>query len=392
MGAIVRTMDRDRVPCYLDYNATSPLRKAAREAVLAALAIGGNASSVHAEGRAARAVIERAREQVAALAGAGPADIVFTSGGTEANNLALLGVLETGGCRRALVSVIEHDSVLRAVPEARRIPVSRHGIVDLDALAQMLDEGDRPVLVSVMLANNETGVIQPIAEVARLAHARGAWVHVDAVQAAGRIPMDMRALDADLLTLSGHKIGGPQGVGALVIRDGLPLSPRAHGGGQERGCRAGTENLPGIAGFGAAANEARLELAKQEGIATLRDRLEAAVHEAAPEALIHGEGAPRLANTSCIGLPGVSSEIQLMHLDLAGVSVSAGAACSSGKISPSHVLQAMGVSREEAGCAIRLSLGGGSRDLDVDRFLEAWRPLAARVHAGSARPAGRAIA
>jgi cysteine desulfurase len=359
---------------YLDYNATAPVRPAAAAAVAATLEAVGNASSVHAAGRAARRRIEDARERVAALVGAAPAGVVFTSGGTEANALALTG----SGAARLLVSAVEHDSVLRNAPEAAPIPVDRNGVVDLAALERLLgDARGEPCLVSLMLANNETGVIQPVAEAAAIARTHGARLHCDAVQAAGKIAVDMIALGVDMLTLSAHKIGGPQGVGALVLRDGVTLTPLFRGGGQERGRRAGTENLPGIAGFGAAAAAALADLAAgaPARIAAQRDRLEAALGS---QAVVHGAGAARLPNTSCIGLPGRSAEIQVMALDLAGVAVSSGAACSSGKVRASHVLGAMGLSAADAGCAIRVSLGWASSEDDVDRFVAAWRGLAAR--------------
>ena len=361
-------------PTYLDYNATAPLRPAAAAAIVEALERFGNASSVHSFGRQARRAIEDARAAVAALVGAAPAHVVFTGSGTEANNLALAG----GG--RRLVSAIEHDSVLASTDRdgpAERIPVDRHGVVDLAALPRLLDGAGAPALVSVMLANNETGVIQPVAQVAGVAHAHGARVHCDAVQAAGRLPIDMAALGADTLSLSAHKLGGPQGVGALVVAEHVELMPLLRGGGQERRRRAGTENVAGIAGFGAAVTAA---MADDTGaLARLRDRLEARLLTIAPEAVMHGRAAPRLANTSCIGLPGVSAETQVIALDLAGVAVSAGAACSSGKMAPSHVLRAMGVDEEGAAGAIRVSLGWRSAAGDVDRFVAAWTDLYTRL-------------
>ncbi len=370
---------------YLDYNATTPPEPAVAEAVAAALEIGGNPSSVHRRGRAARRAVEEARLEVAALAGARPSEVVFTSGGTEANNLALTGV----GVRRLMVSAVEHDSVLAAASrsgaEVTLLPVDGDGVVELAALEGLLEAGGGPTLVSVMLANNETGVIQPLAEVAARAHAGGALVHCDAVQAAGRIAIDMAALGADLLTLSAHKLGGPQGAGALITRQRVPLSPGLHGGGQERGRRAGTENVPGIVGFGRAAALAVRGLASSGRIARLRDELERRLRAAAPEARVFGQGVPRLANTSCFSMPGVAAETQVMALDLAGVQVSAGAACSSGKVTPSHVLRAMGVPEDEAAWAIRVSLGRASGAGDIDRLLEAWNELRARAAPAAAR-------
>jgi cysteine desulfurase len=360
---------------YLDYNATTPVRPAVMEAVGAALANIGNPSSVHGFGRAARARLETAREQVAALVGARPDQVVFTSGGTEANNLAIGG----SGRPRVLVSAIEHESVLKAAT-AEPIPVERSGVVDLDALERILAAAaPAPALVAIMLANNETGVIQPVAEAVRIAHAHGALLHCDAVQAAGKIAVEFGALGADLMSVSAHKLGGPPGVGALIVADHVELGARQHGGGQERGRRAGTENLPGIVGFGVAAEIAAAEVGAMTGIAGLRDDLERQATAAVPAALIFGRGSPRLPNTTCLALPGVSSEVQVMGLDLAGVAVSAGSACSSGKVQASHVLQAMGAGASTAGSAIRVSLGWESTAADVEHFIAAWCELAARA-------------
>jgi cysteine desulfurase len=367
-------------PVYLDYNATAPIRPEAAAAVAEALELIGNASSVHRFGRLARRRIESARDQVAALAGGRPGQVIFTSGGTEANNLALAG----SGRQRLLVSAGEHDSVLKAAPRAERIPLDAEGRVDLGALAALLTADRRPALVSVMLANNETGVIQPLAEVAVLARQHGALVHSDAVQAAGKIPLHMAALGADLLSLSAHKLGGPQGVGALVVADHVGLAPLIRGGGQERARRAGTENLAGVAGFGTAAEAARGALADAAGLVGLRDRLERDLRALAPDIRVFGAGAERLFNTSCFATPGLPAESQVMSLDLAGIAVSAGSACSSGKVRASHVLLAMGASAAEAGSAIRVSLGWQSQADDVERFLEAWSALHARL-GGSAR-------
>jgi cysteine desulfurase len=369
----------DRRSTYLDYNATAPVRPEVAAAVAEALSLGGNASSVHRAGRAARRAIERARDAVAALVGGRPSEIVFVSGGSEANHLALRG----SGRRRVLVSAVEHDSVLRAVSDAEIIPVDATGIVDCAALAALLDSDPTPALVSIMLANNETGTIQPIAELAELVHARGALLHCDAVQAAGKLLLDIRALGADLMSLSAHKLGGPQGVGALVVAGDLALSPLQTGGGQERGRRAGTENLPGIVGFGCAAEIARRELPDIGHLAALRDDAERRLQAVAPTARIFGSGTQRLPNTLCIGMPGVPAETQVMALDLAGVMVSAGAACSSGKVRASHVLTAMGVSPEEASSAIRISFGWRSIVADVDHLVEAWGALYARAGASA---------
>ncbi len=360
---------------YLDYNATAPIRPSAAAAVSEALQLGGNPSSVHAFGRAARARLEDARDSVAALAGARPEHLVFTSGGTEANNLALTWAL--GG--RVLVSAGEHSSILEAAPKAESVPLKGDGRVDLAALEELLAEAPLPSLVSLMLANNETGVIQPLAEAVRLARAAGVPVHCDAVQAAGKVALDIEDLGVQLLSLSAHKIGGPAGVGALVVAEDLSLEPLLRGGGQERRRRAGTENLPGIAGFAAAAREAAGQLCEYGQLARLRDRIETEAKAIAPEVRIFGNAAPRLANTSCLAMPGVRAETQVMALDLAGVAVSAGAACSSGKVAPSHVLQAMGVEDALADGAIRVSLGWASVAEDVDLFLAAWAELYANT-------------
>lgn len=359
-------------PIYLDHNATTPVLPAVVEAMAKAMGRVGNPSSVHGFGRAARYAVDRARRQVAALVGAPAESVVFTSGGTEANNLALAGE------GRAIVSAIEHDSVLRATPDAVRAPVTRDGIVDLQALDALAAE-HRPAVVSVMLANNETGAIQPVAEAAAIAHRHGALVHCDAVQAAGKIAVDFEALGVDLMSLSAHKLGGPTGVGALVVRSGVAVTARALGGGQERWRRAGTENVPGIVGFGVAAEAAGKLAAGTKEICAWRDEIETRLRDIAPEIPIYGKGAARLANTSCIGMPGVKGETQVMILDLAGIAVSAGSACSSGKVTPSAVLTAMGRDREAAGEAIRISLGWSSEAADVERFVEAWSELYRRT-------------
>jgi cysteine desulfurase len=355
---------------YLDHNATSPIRPAALDAMVEALRAGGNPSSVHKSGRAARARVEAARWQVATLVGALPAEIVFTSGGTEANNLALHGA----GRRRVLVSAVEHDSVLKA-GRCEIVPVDGNGVVDLGALERMLAAETEPALVSVMFANNETGVLQPIAEVARVAREAGALVHCDAVQGAGKTPIDLHGLGVDYLSFSAHKFGGPTGVGALAVRTGAPLAGELKGGGQETGRRAGTENVASIVGFGAAADLARDGL----DVTALRNRLEGELLRIAPQAKVYGAGAPRLSNTTCISMPGVKAETQVMALDLAGVCVSAGAACSSGKVTRSAVLTAMGVDSSEAETALRISCGWSTDSGDIDRLIAAWRDLYIRV-------------
>ena len=367
---------------YLDWNATAPLRPEAAAAVSEALASWGNPSSVHRRGRVARRIIERAREEIAGLlGGVDPRGVVFVSGGTEANNLALLGTDR----ERVLVSAVEHDSVRQVLPTAETIPVDRDGVVALDALDLLLAADPRPALVSVMFANNETGVIQPVGEIASLARRHGALFHCDAVQAAGRLALDTGAIGADLISLSAHKLGGPPAVGALVVTGDLDLASLLRGGGQERGRRAGTENVPGIAGFAAAAKAAVEEIAAYDRVRVLRASLEAEIAVAAPEAVIYGTGVMRLPNTSAIAMPGVAAETQVIALDLDGVMVSAGAACSSGKVGPSHVLAAMGVDAALAASTIRVSLGGSSSETDIAHFLHAWTALRRRHRGFSER-------
>jgi len=363
-------------PVYLDYNATAPLKPAVIDAMTAALAECGNASSVHRFGRLARRAVDAAREDVAALVGAEARQIVFTSGGTEANNLA---IAAAGSGRRVLVSAVEHDSVLQAAPGAEIIPVDARGEIDLGALQAMLGRGTRPALVCIMLANNETGATQPVALVTHLAHAHGALVHCDAVQAAGKMEIDVARLGADTLSLSAHKLGGPQGIGALVIGDSVELHPMLKGGGQERGWRAGTENMPAIRGFGVAARLAREDLAAMQALGALRDAMEERLLRLAPDVVVMAPGAGRLPNTSCVALPGIPAETQIMALDLAGIAVSAGSACSSGKVRPSRVLRAMGASAEIAGSAIRVSLGWRTAPEDIEHFVDGWTTMVARI-------------
>lgn len=356
---------------YLDWNATTPLRPQAVAAMVEALARCGNPSSVHRWGRMARREVERARIAVAALAGASPEGVIFVSGGTEANHLALRGV----GRQRLLVSAIEHGSVLHAAAATGLIPVDGDGVVRIGALADLLAADPRPALVSVMFANNETGVIQPVAEIAALAHAHGALFHCDTIQAAGKIPLDTVAFGADLVSVSAHKLGGPPGIGALIAVAEVDLTPMLRGGGQERGRRSGTENLPGIAGFAAAAEAAAAQIPVYERVRRLRDALEEEVTQIAPEAVVLGADAPRLPNTTALAMPGTAAETQVIALDLDGVMVSAGAACSSGKVGPSHVLKAMEISPDLARSTIRVSLGWDSTEADVGRFLRSWAAL-----------------
>jgi cysteine desulfurase len=362
---------------YLDWNATTPLRPEARAAMAAAFEVAGNPSSVHAEGRAARKLVTEARAAVAAAVGAEPRQVVFTSGGTEANMAALVPGLRRGAgapVARLLVSAVEHPSVLgggQFPPElVERLPVDGQGVLDIGVLWQRLQAGP-PALVSLMLANNESGVIQPVRVAAERVRAAGGLLHVDAVQGLGRIPTDIKALQADLLSISGHKVGGPKGVGALVMSDDVTLPrPLIQGGGQEQNRRAGTENVPGIAGFGAAVAAAMAAQAVEAArMMLLRERLEQGLRRL-PGVTVFAAGAERLPNTILVGLPGEKAETAVIRLDLAGIAVSAGAACSSGKVTRSHVLAAMGVPEAVAEGAIRISLGWTTSERDVEAALE----------------------
>ncbi|WP_375160168.1 cysteine desulfurase family protein [Bradyrhizobium sp. RDT46] len=367
---------------YLDWNATTPLRPEARAAMVAAFDLVGNPSSVHAEGREARRLVEEARAELALAVGALPRNVVFASAGTEANALALSPGLRgpSGGpVQRLLVSAVEHASVLAGgrFPADRTglIRVTRSGVVDLEHLKARLADGP-PALVSIMAANNETGALQPVAEAARIVHEAGGLLHVDAIQALGKIPFDIKAMRIDLATFSGHKIGGPKGVGALVMAEGIAgLEPVLRGGGQELSRRAGTENVAGIAGFGAAVKVALQALPEDaERITTLRTRLENGIRGIAG-ATIFAEDAERLPNTVLFTAPGLKAETAVIGFDLEGIAVSSGSACSSGKVQPSHVLSAMGFDPAVAQGAVRLSLGWSTEPDDINRALEAWRKL-----------------
>jgi cysteine desulfurase len=371
----------DRV--YLDWNATTPLRPEARDAMIAAWNLSGNPSSVHAEGRQARGLVEQARATIAGAVGALPRNVVFTSGGTEANALALMPSLRRGSgfpVKRLFVSAIEHASVLTGgrfpAETASTVGVTRAGLLDLERLRAAL-EGSPPALVSVMLANNETGAVQPVAEAGEIVHSAGGLLHVDAIQAFGKIPFDINAMNADLVTLSAHKIGGPKGVGALILAEGLQApEPLLRGGGQERGRRAGTENVAGIAGFGAAA-KVTMAVQKKDAfrLENLRNRLENGLRQT-PDVIVFADGVARLPNTTLFTVPGLKAETAVIGFDLAGIAVSSGSACSSGKVQPSHVLEAMGFGPDLAEGAVRLSLGWSTSNADVDCCLEAWRKLA----------------
>jgi len=368
---------------YLDWNATTPLRPEAKAAMGKAWELSGNPSSVHAEGRQARRLVEEARIAVATAVGAAPRNVTFTSGGTEANVLALVpGVRRASqpAAQRLLISAIEHASVLsggRFAPEMiAKVGVTSDALIDLDQLRAVLAEGP-PALVSIMAANNETGALQPIAEAADIVHGAGSLLHVDAIQALGKIPIDISVLGADLISLSAHKVGGPKGIGALVTAEGVEgVGPLLRGGGQERGHRAGTENVAGIAGFGAAVTAAMSALeADAAGLKGLQNRLERGLRQT-PGVIIFSEGVQRLPNTTLFTVPGLRAETAVIGFDLAGIAVSSGSACSSGKVQPSHVLEAMGFGPKIAQGAVRLSLGWSTSETDIDCCLEAWRKLA----------------
>lgn len=361
---------------YLDHNATSPLRPSAITAVEAALRVIGNGSSVHSYGRQVRRIIEQARADVAALCGASPDMVTFTSGGTEANNL----ILRYTACERILVSAVEHPSVMEAPDAADVVPVTSSGIIDVAALDKMLASDSRSSLISIMYANNETGIVQPIGAIAEIARKYGAVFHCDAVQAPGKVSIDVGDFGADLLTISAHKIGGPAGSGALINVSGIEIAPVTRGGGQEKKQRSGTENFIGIAGFGGAARET-LALGNENisNVTRLRDRLESEIMDQMPRITIIGSDVERLGNTSYMIMPGMDSDTQVMAFDLAGIALSAGSACSSGTVKASGVLLAMGYEAEEAGSAIRVSFGWSNEDGDVDVFLAALRPLYERA-------------
>jgi cysteine desulfurase len=380
-------LTRDRV--YLDWNATTPLRPEARAAMAAAWDHSGNPSSVHAEGRASRRLVEDARAVIAEAVGAGARNVVFTSGGTEANSLALTpGLRHNSGLpiNRLIVSTIEHASVLAGGRFAREaielLRVDKAGVVDLDRLREILADGP-PALVSVMSANNETGALQPVAEVADIVHSRDGLLHTDAAQTLGKIPIDIKAMKADLISVSAHKLGGPKGIGALVLADGLNgLEGAIRGGGQEKGRRAGTENVPGIAGFGAAVKAAMASLHRDiERVGKLRERLETGLRQTRG-VFVFSENAPRLPNTTLFTVPGLKAETAVIGFDLEGIAVSSGSACSSGKVQPSHVLEAMGFGPEPARGAVRLGLGWSTTEAEIDCCLEAWRKLASALLKG----------
>ncbi|EGE58112.1 UNVERIFIED_ORG: cysteine desulfurase [Rhizobium esperanzae] len=374
---------------YLDWNATAPLHPAAREAIMRAIDVFGNPNSVHGEGRAARAAIEGARRKVAALAGTDPGNVVFTSGATEAANLVLTPDFRMGRTPLRLghlyFSAVEHPAVREggrfAKEKMTEIPVTEAGTADLDALATLLDAHDKAAglpMVAIMLVNNETGIVQPVEAAAKIVHAHGGLLVVDAVQAAGRIALDIDRLGADFIIVSSHKIGGPKGAGALITRgEALMPRPLIQGGGQERGHRSGTQNSLALIGFGAAAEVAASELeTRNVAIGALRDRLEAGMRRAAGDVIIHGEGGERVANTIFFTLPGLKAETGQIAFDLEGVALSAGSACSSGRLGESHVLTAMG--RDAKLGALRISLGFSTTEEDIDRAIAAFAKIACR--------------
>ncbi|HEY9081100.1 cysteine desulfurase family protein [Magnetovibrio sp.] len=367
---------------YMDHNATSPTRPQAVDAVVRAMQTGGNPSSVHAMGRKALRVLEDAREHVRAAVNAPKsAQVVFTSCGTEANTLALQGC----GRKTVFVGATEHPSVMRARTEIVRISVDVNGLIDPFQLEEMFAGGGDDTIVSVMLANNETGVLQQVEGIARIAHRYHALVHTDAVQALGKVDVDFTALGVDMMSLSAHKIGGPLGVGALIVGKDVELTALNGGGGQENGLRGGTQNVPGIAGFGVAAELAVAGLSDMARVKVLRDRLEARIQEIAPDATVIAAMADRLPNTSFISMPGVDAETQIMTFDLANICVSAGSACASGKTKSSAVLGAMGLGQDIAKSAVRVSLAHTNTEDDIERFISAWGDLYQRK--GAARSA-----
>ncbi|MEO0391836.1 MAG: cysteine desulfurase family protein [Pseudomonadota bacterium] len=357
---------------YLDHNATTPLKPTVAEAMAMAMGAPGNPSSIHSFGRAARKLVETARHQVAQAVNATPEDVIFTSGATEADNAAL----RHTGMASVLTTATEHDAILQARDGLITVAVDGQGLIDLAALDHALSAAPKPALVSVMLANNETGVIQPLAEISALVRHHGAFLHCDAVQALGKIPIDIQALGIDLMSLSAHKCGGPSGVGALVATERLEPSKWQFGGGQEKRRRPGTENLIGIVGFGAAAAQAIDDMPHITGLGALRDGMEDKIKAGVPVIRVMGADAPRLPNTSNMVLPAVPAQTQVMALDLSGFAVSSGSACSSGRVDPSHVILAMTGDRDLSACALRISMGWDTKPADIDGFVAAYIRMA----------------
>lgn len=360
---------------YLDYNATAKIRPEVIALVTKIMEEVGNASSVHNFGRCARKYVEDARAQVASLCHVSPEQVIFTSGATESINTVLSGFRD----QRVLISAVEHPAVIASAPQAEKIPVTSDGVVDMNTYKEMLKNA--PALVSVMLVNSETGVIQPITEMAKLAHEVGALFHTDAVQGAGRIDISLDALGSDFISLSAHKMAGPQGVGAIIARENIKIPKFMLGGGQEKNYRAGTHNTAGIAGMGLAAELALQNMPAYADIQKLRDEMELRMRKISNTITIYGDKSPRIGNTTNVGLPGVPAQTQMMALDLDGIAVSSGSACSSGSFKASHVLLAMGATDEEAKSALRISLGWATTQSDIDRFLESWSKIIERTKA-----------
>lgn len=383
-------MSEPKTRHYLDYNATCPIRPEVIDAVAATMRVVGNSSSVHAEGREARAIVEEARERLRTLVNAPVNGVIFTSGGTEAIHYALNGVVRTGGVKRIFVSAVEHAAVPSNAAETgvpvETIPATRSGLADLGWLRNRLKEYDAVreggFLVCLMFANNETGVIQPVAEAAEIAHGNGGLLFVDSAQAVGKVPVNFVMSGADLMAVTAHKFGGPIGIGALIAGPNLPLHPVMRGGGHEQNRRAGTHNVPAIAGLGVACEFAASSIAKAPKIAAMRDRMQAAAEGAG--AHVWGKGEARLPGTLSLSAAGFTSQTQLMAMDLAGIAISSGSACSSGKTKPSHVLAAMGAAEDLATCGIRVSVGWNSKDEDADAFCREWPAAYARVKARAA--------
>jgi len=360
---------------YLDHNATSPIKADVIEEMTRVMKDGGNPSSVHTVGRHAKAILEDARQDIAQVITCRPQKIIFTSGGTEANNMAL----KITGIDHIIISAIEHDSIRQIsqnfTGRVDILPVDANGLILQQDLVSLLEEKSTRKLVSVMLANNETGVIQDVKALARISQEAGALFHTDAIQALGKIAVDFRALGVDMMSLSAHKMGGPQGAGALVVRENIALAPMTYGGGQEIGRRSGTENLAAIAGFAAAVRHVPQNLRAMSEVKKLRDHIERDISKHAKDAFFYGSAANRLANTSTILMPSVASETQVMAFDLDGICISSGSACSSGKVKPSHVVAAMGATGDQALSTIRVSLGGNTTQQEADAFIAAWKRL-----------------
>lgn len=360
---------------YLDYNATTPVRPEVVAHMSELLAHPHNPSSVHFYGREGKKYLENARSSIARALNCWANEIIFTASGTEANNM----VCRAYPDRRLLLSAVEHSSIIKTVPDALRIPVNRNGVIDVASLKALLEQDKKPALLLVMLANNETGVIQPIAEIAKLAKEYGALIHTDAAQALGKIPVDFSMLGVDMMTVSAHKMGGAPGAAALILRNDLPIKPLLSGGGQELGRRAGTENVAAISGFALAVDMALAQMPQMQALRDYLTETEENLLEFAPETIVFGRKVDRLPNTSCITMHGVNSETQLMAFDLVGIAVSAGSACSSGRIESSHVIRAMGFPDEIASTAIRISAGWNTQPEAFVQMEQEWKKLHNRV-------------